>query len=507
MITDLHIAERPHQGYAPYDTGIAGDHFVKNPDGSVYFGTVWPGPSVFPDFTTKGARAWWGGLYKEFYKDGAAGFWNDMSEPSVFDVASKTMPLDVVHRIDEPGFAARTATHAEIHNVYGMENSRATYDGLLALKPDQRPFVLTRATYAGGQRYAATWTGDNSSTWNHLRMSTPMLLSLGLSGFSMAGDDIGGYAGSATSDLLTKWLEVGAFNPIYRDHTEKFTDDQEPWAGGPEAEAVRRRYIEDRYRLMPYLYTLAEENSRTGIPMMRPLFLEFPDATADRHPIDLDAPNQFMLGRSLLVAPAVYPDQPDAYAVTLPPGRWYDFRSGKKIVAGSREAVSVSTGAPIGVGALQSFKIKPELNVLPVFVRGGSILPFEPLVQSTQEKPNGPLQLKVYPEDHGGECTGSLYQDDGISFDYKKNDFLRIKYDCETTGKGMRFHIGAREGKFQPWWTEIEVTIFDWSSAPASVLYDGRPVSKFSLDAAAHALTITLPEKAEGGELNVVAAQ
>jgi len=505
MITDLHIAERPRQGYTPYDTGLAGDRFVKNPDGSVFVGKVWPGPSVFPDFTTKGARSWWGGLYKEFYAEGAAGFWNDMNEPSVF-VASKTMPLDVVHRIDEPGFASRTATHAEIHNVYGMQNSRATYDGLLELKPQQRPFVLTRATYAGGQRYAATWTGDNSSTWNHLRMSTPMLLSLGLSGFSMAGDDIGGYAGSATSDLLTKWLEVGSFNPIYRDHSEKFTDDQEPWAGGPEAEAVRRRYIEDRYRLLPYLYTLAEENSRTGIPMMRPLFLEFPNATADRHPIDLDAPNQFMLGRSLLVAPAIYPDQPDAYAITLPPGAWYDFWSGKKVAAGAYEAVSVSTGAPIGVGALQSIKIKPELNALPVFVRGGSILPFAPLVQSTQDKPNGPLHLKVYPASQGDECSGSLYQDDGISFAYKKNDFLRVKYDCESNGKNLRLHTGAQEGTYQPWWTEIEVTIFDWSSPPASVLYDGKPISKFNLDAATHALTITVPERSEGGELNVVAA-
>jgi alpha-glucosidase len=509
MITDLHIAKRTNQGYAAYDTGVAGDHFVKNPDGSTYVGTVWPGPSVFPDFTQQKTRNWWGALYKDFYKDGAAGFWNDMSEPSVFNVASKTMPLDVVHRIDEPGFASRTASHAEIHNVYGMENSRATYDGLLALKPDQRPFVLTRATYAGGQRFAATWTGDNSSTWNHLRMSTPMLLSLGLSGFSMAGDDIGGYAGSSTSDLLTKWLEVGSFNPIYRDHSEKFTADQEPWVGGPEAEAVRRRYIEDRYRLMPYLYTLAEENSRTGIPMMRPLFLEFPNATADRHPIDLDAPNQFMLGRSLLVAPAIYPERPDTYPVLLPPGGWYDYWTGKKVEAAAREAVAVSTGAPIGVGAIDSVKITPELNVLPVFVRAGSILPLAPLVQSTQEKPDGPLQLKVYPvssEDQGGECTGSLYQDDGISFDYKKNDFLRVKYDCESTGKGMRFHIGAREGKFQPWWTEIQVTIFDWSSAPASVLYEGQPVTRFSFDAAAHALTITLPERPEGGELNIVSA-
>ncbi|WP_433966892.1 glycoside hydrolase family 31 protein [Tunturiibacter gelidiferens] len=447
LITDLHIADRANQGYAPFDTGAAGDHFVKNPDGSVFVGKVWPGPSVFPDFTRKESRAWWGTLYKEFYQDGAAGFWNDMNEPSVFETPSKTMPLDVVHRIDEPGFVPRSALHAEIHNVYGMENSRATYEGLLALKPNQRPFVLTRATYAGGQRYASTWTGDNSSSWNHLRMSTPMLLNLGLSGFSMAGDDIGGYAGSSTRDLLTKWIEVGEFNPIYRDHTEKFTADQEPWVGGPEVEAVRRKYIEDRYRLLPYLYTLAEENSRTGVPMMRPLFLEFPDATEDKHPLDLDAANEFMLGPDLLIAPAPYPEAPDSYAVTFPPVGWYDYWTGAKVAAGARESVAVSTGAALGVGALQSVKITPQVDVLPVFVRAGSILPFAPLVQSTQEKPDGPLTLKVYP---GESCAGSLYQDDGISFAYKEKDFLRVTYSCESTGDGLRLHVGAREEAFSP---------------------------------------------------------
>ena len=136
MITDLHIADCPGSDYAPYDSGLAGDHFVKNPDGSVYVGTVWPGPSVFPDFTRQQTRAWWGTLYREFRQDGADGFWNDMNEPSIFNSPTFTMPLNVVHRIDEPGFAPRTATHAEIHNVYGMENSRATYDGLRALDPD-----------------------------------------------------------------------------------------------------------------------------------------------------------------------------------------------------------------------------------------------------------------------------------------------------------------------------------------------------------------------------------
>jgi alpha-glucosidase len=502
LITDLHIADRANQGYAPYDTGAAGDHFVKNPDGSVFVGKVWPGPSVFPDFTRKQSREWWGALYKQFYDEGVAGFWNDMNEPSVFEVASKTMPLDVVHRIDEPGFLPRSARHAEIHNVYGMENSRATYEGLLQLKPQQRPFVLTRATYAGGQRYAATWTGDNSSTWNHLRMSTPMLLNLGLSGFSMAGDDIGGYAGSSTPDLLTKWIEVGEFNPIYRDHTEKFTADQEPWVGGPEVEAVRRRYIEDRYRLMPYLYTLAEENSRTGVPMMRPLFLEFPDATADKHPLDLDAGNQFMLGANLLIAPAPYPEAPDSYAVTFPPVGWYDYWTGAKIASAPREAVAVSTGAALGVGALQSIKITPEVNALPVFVRAGSILPFAPLVQSTQEKPDGPLTLKVYP---GDGCEGSLYQDDGISFAYKEKNFLRVKYSCDSGNSGLRLRVGARAGSFQPWWNEIEVTVFDWKSAPGKVTYGGEAISKLHFDESAHSLTITLPEKAEGGELEITA--
>jgi alpha-glucosidase len=500
LITDLHIADRANQGYAPYDSGTAGDHFVKNPDGSVFVGKVWPGPAVFPDFTRKESRAWWGTLYKEFYGDGVAGFWNDMNEPSVFETPTKTMPLDVVHRIDEPGFVSRTAPHAEIHNVYGMENSRGTYEGLLALKPNQRPFVLTRATYAGGQRYASTWTGDNSSSWNHLRMSTPMLLNLGLSGFSMAGDDIGGYAGSSTQDLLTKWIEVGEFNPIYRDHTEKFTADQEPWVGGPEMEAVRRKYIEDRYRLMPYLYTLAEENSRTGVPMMRPLFLEFPDATADKHPLDLDAANQFMLGANLLIAPAPYPEAPDSYAVTFPPVGWFDYWTGAKVAGSAREAVAVSTGAALGVGELQSVKITPQVDVLPVFVRAGSILPFAPVVESTQEKPEGPLTLKVYP---GEGCEGSLYQDDGISFAYKQKDFLRVKYSCESTQDGLRLQIGTREGSFQPWWSGVQVTIFGWNSAPGKISYAGQAIADARFDGAAHSLTVVLPERADGGVLEI----
>ncbi|MBE7182689.1 MAG: alpha-glucosidase, partial [Terriglobus roseus] len=279
VITDLHIARQPNVGYAPYDSGAAGDHFVKRRDGSTYVGTVWPGPAVFPDFTQQSTQQWWGSLFSTFLHDGVAGFWNDMNEPAVFNTPGKTMPPDVQHRIDVPGFAKRTTDHAEIHNVYGMLNSKATEEGMLALRPEERPFVMTRASFAGGQRYAVTWTGDNSATWNHLRLSISQLLNLGLSGFSMAGADVGGFAGSPPPDLLTKWIEVAAFEPIDRNHSAKGTRRHEPWVDGPEQEAIRRRYIEERYRLLPYLYTASEHTSTDGVPLMRPLFVEFPDAT------------------------------------------------------------------------------------------------------------------------------------------------------------------------------------------------------------------------------------
>ncbi|MGH9791481.1 MAG: TIM-barrel domain-containing protein, partial [Candidatus Acidiferrales bacterium] len=183
-ITDLHL--KKEAGYEPYDRGLAGDMFVKNPDGSAYVGVVWPGESVFPDFTMTRAREFWGSLYKDFVDMGISGFWNDMNEPAIFQRADKTMPLDTVHRLDD----GTTKDHRAIHNVFGMQNARATYEGLLKLRPNQRPFVLTRAGYAGTQRYAATWTGDNSSTWNHYRMTVPMLLGLGLSGYAMVGNDV-----------------------------------------------------------------------------------------------------------------------------------------------------------------------------------------------------------------------------------------------------------------------------------------------------------------------------
>jgi alpha-glucosidase len=496
MITDLHIARLPGKGYFPYDSGIAGGHFVKNPDGTIYSGKVWPGPSVFPDFTRRETRAWWGTLYRDFLHDGASGFWNDMNEPSVFDTPTFTMPLDAVHRIDEPGFAPRTATHAEIHDVYGMENSRATYDGVRAIDPDTRPFVLTRATYAGGQRYAATWTGDNSSSWNHLRLTTPMLENLGLSGFAFSGADVGGYAGTPSPDLLTKWFEVAAFQPIDRDHTEKGTGDQEPWVGGADHEAIRRHFLETRYQLLPYLYTLADEASRTGLPLVRPLFLEFPDAATDGHPIDLDAPGEFLLGPDLLVAPAPYPEELDDYSVVFPAPDWYDFWSGEKVQLLPPDPPA--PGAP-DRSVRYSINVSPSLAHLPVYVRAGAIIPVEPLVESTSETPSGPLILRVYA---GDKCAGQVYQDDGRSFAYEKSVFLRERFVCEVRDDGLRMTISKREGSYPAWWKQIRVEIYGWTPSKNEVLVNGVEVAK-QIDRTDHNAGFIIPDDGNASTVEV----
>ncbi|HEY2121050.1 MAG TPA: TIM-barrel domain-containing protein [Candidatus Acidoferrum sp.] len=488
-ITDLHIAQLPNVGYGPYDSGMAGDHFVKNPDGSTYVGTVWPGPSVFPDFTQHETRDWWGTLYKNLLLDGVAGFWNDMNEPSVFLTANITMPDNAQHRIDEIGFRPRTASHLEIHNVYGMENSRATYEGLLKLDPDLRPFVLTRATYAGGQRYAATWTGDNTSSWNHLRLSTPMLLNLGLSGFGLCGVDVGGFIGTPSPELLTRWTELATFQPIDRNHANKGSGDKEVWVHGPEQEAIRRRYIEERYRLLPYIYTLVEDLSRTGIPVVRPLFLEFPNATQDQHPMDLDAGNEFLLGPDLLVAASPFPEQPDSYQLKLPPGIWYDYWTGEKTQA-------PVSGAEKGTGNLL---IQPKLETLPVYVREGAILPMQPVVQSTEETPQGPLTLRVYP---GKDCHGSLYMDDGKTLGYKRGEFLRIDSSCEITPQGIKFHIGEHQGTYRPWWNRIQIEIYGWNARSAVVSMPGNPKKlATSIDATRHKLTVEITDEIRGSDL------
>jgi alpha-glucosidase len=437
VVTIIDPGVKVDPNYTVYQEGMANNEFVKMPDGKVLSGKVWPGLSVWPDFTWDRVRDWWGTQHKGLIDDGVAGFWDDMNEPSVFEVPSKTMPLDAVfydHGLHSP--------QAKIHNVYGMEMSRATRNGLLKYRPNNRPLVITRDTYAGGQRYAAVWTGDNSSTWDHLRLSLPELMNMGISGLTLVGADIGGFVGSPTPELYTRWLEAGVFYPYCRTHTALGTRNQEPWSYGNRAEEINRRMIELRYRLMPYLYNAFREASETGLPVMRALLLEYPgDATA------VGQEGEFLFGDDLLVAPVVK-DGEREQAVYLPAGAWYDFWTGRRY------------DGPAQVTA------KALLDRIPIFVRGGAIIPMQQVVQYTDESPINPLSFDIYP-DQGS--SREYYEDDGLSFDYKQGKFLTEKLSVSSSGRDVQVEISARQGSYVPPQRSVVLEIHEQRDKPASV--------------------------------------
>ena len=390
----------------------------------MFEGPVWPSqaekdprPSVFPDFSNPAARDWWGGLYKTLLDVGVAGIWNDMNEPSVFGGPRGTMPLDVVH--DNEG---QPTTHREIHNVYGQLMTRATFEGLSRLRPEERAFVLTRATFAGGQRYAAVWAGDNTADWSSLRQSMSTVLGLGLCGFPFVGSDISGFVRPATGELYARWLQAGVFYPFMRSHTELGTPDKEPWAFGPEFEAINRRTIELRYELLPYIYNVMQQASETGVPALRPLFLEYP---GDEHAAGLD--DEFLFGSDLLAAPVLW-DGFRERQVYLPAGDWYDYWTGKHFAGNS----TISVSAP--------------LDAIPLFVRGGGLIFRQPVVQNTGQMPGNPLRVLVAP----GAGSASLYEDDGASLAYRNGAFMKRQFRQISNASGLTVEVSAPEGAFRP---------------------------------------------------------
>jgi alpha-glucosidase len=452
-IIDAH--PKKEVGYTPYDTGLAGDHFLKNPDGSVYEAPVWPsqaeknpGPSVFPDFSKPAAREWWGGLYKPLLDIGIAGIWNDMNEPAVFETVTGTMPLDVRH--DNEG---QPTDHREIHNVYGLLMTQSTYEGLHRLRPNDRPFVLTRASFAGGQRYAAMWPGDNISTWEHLRATIPMLSGMGLSGLAFVGSDIGGFAGAPSAELYTRWLQAGVFYPFMRTHTTFGTPDQEPWSYGTVHEAINRAAIELRYRLLPHIYNVMSEASATGIPAMRPLMLEFPE---DARTWSLD--DQFMFGGDLLIAPVLQEAQRER-ELYLPKGEWYDFWTGRRYDGG--------TGARLPV----------TLDTTPIFVRGGAFVFKQPVVQHTGEMPGQPLEVHVFP---AASSESVLYEDDGETTAYRQGAFLRRRFrQIRTTDTSATIEAGPPEGSFRPRPRDLQFWV-RWDGEPRQVTSGSTMLTRYT---------------------------
>ncbi|MGM0484689.1 MAG: TIM-barrel domain-containing protein, partial [Candidatus Krumholzibacteriota bacterium] len=372
-----------------------------------FIGRVWPGDCVFPDFTMPAARLWWASLYQKFMETGVDGVWNDMNEPALFDTDSRTMPEDNLHR---GGGEIPPGPHARYHNIYGMQMVRATRLGISRVNPDRRPFVLTRANYLGGQRYAATWTGDNRADWSHFRMSIPMTINLSLSGQPFNGPDIGGFDGNATPELFGHWIAVGAFYPFCRAHTANNTDNQEPWEFGGDIEAVSRTALERRYRLLPYLYSLFHEASTAGMPVMRPVFFADPADPALRREQEA-----FMLGSSLLVIPAWAEDP------AVPDGTWRE--------------IDLDLNAETGNNGFQA-----ELRL-----KAGGIIPAGPVVQSTWGYRLDPLTLIISP-DGEGTASGWLYEDRWDGYGYRRGEYLITDYRAEIKGGAVSVDAVRRRG-------------------------------------------------------------
>jgi len=367
-------------GYFVYDEGVKQGHFAKNPDGSIYEGAVWPGPSVFPDFSQLKTRQWWGKKLKIMLDAGVSGIWNDMNEPANF---TGQLPDDVQ-------FA--DGDHLQMHNVYGHLMAQATYDGLKKLT-GKRPFVLTRACYAGSQRYCSGWTGDNHSLWHHLQLSLTQMMNLGLSGMNMVGSDVGGFGSDTTPELMIRWMQLGSLSPFFRNHSAKGTRNQELYCFDKQTVDACRKAMELRYHLLPYIYDLAHE----PLPMLRPLVMEFPHDPHYRGITD-----QFMLGGSLLAAPVMSPGV-TARAVYLPKGVWYDYYTCERYTGG------------------KYFLADAPLDRMPLFARAGAIIPVSVgNPQSTEEL--DAVMLEVF----AGKGSFVHYTDDGESLAYQEGAIHRL---------------------------------------------------------------------------------
>lgn len=413
-------------------------------DGKMFIGPVWPGDSVFPDFTEKRVRDWWGEKH-QFYKElGVSGIWNDMNEPAVFapDKAI-TMPEEIWHGND-----GNPKQHGEIHNMYGMNMSRATYHGLEKLNPGKRPFIVGRAGYPGVQRYAAVWTGDNSSLWEHLELSISMGIGLSLSGISFFGPDAGGFNFDATGELMARWFEVGAVTPFFRNHYILTAKDQEPWNFAPEFEAVMKKYVEFRYQLLPYIYNQFERHIREYDPILRPLFYDYPQDTVTENLND-----EFLLGESLLVAPVTKPGK-FAREVWLPEGMWIDYWT-KETVCGGQYVLK-----------------EAPLDVLPLYVRDASVLPLYPVCQSTEEKPKE-LTFEVYMQKEGS-LNFCYYEDDGISVNSEE---LRIELKAESTPEAVEIELSC-SGAYCPVWETLNIRCYGAQEKKILVKENGLPQGK-----------------------------
>jgi alpha-glucosidase len=408
------------KGYSAYEEGFLQNLFLKYPDNTNFTGQVWPGWCHFPDFTNPATRTWWGNSFKGYIQDGISGFWNDMNEPASW---GQRFPDLVEFSLDGLG-----GTHRRGHNIYGMQMARATFEGTKALMNGERPFILTRAGYSGVQRYSAVWTGDNVSSDDHMMLGVRLLSSMGLTGIPFVGMDIGGFSGNPSKELFARWISIASFSPLCRAHVCVDNKDQEPWSFGEKVEDISRNYLNLRYTLLPYLYTSFYEAHTTGMPIWRSLAIQYP---FDNRVYDGRYQHQFTIGQGLMIA--AVNSQQEFTKVFLPDNEniWYDFYNDKKLV-GDQETL-----------------VEAPLDRLPVFVKGGSIIPMQSLIQHTEQKPSDTLFVHVWQTDKGN-FSQIYYEDDGKTYAYEQGLFYKrmIKYNADK--KSIHFHKvqGGSTSKF-----------------------------------------------------------
>jgi alpha-glucosidase len=402
------------RAYGPTAEALAQGHFVLNASGKPVRGRVWPGMCHFPDFTRGETRAWWAGLVERFARRGLDGLWCDMNEPSVFRVPTKTLPENARHAGDD---VLPPADHARYHNLYGQLMAQATREGVERAHPERRPFVLSRAGHLGTARHAATWTGDNQATWEDLRLSIPMVLSLGLCGQPLSGPDLGGFDGDPDGELFARWFELGALLPFARGHSHRDACRKEPWAFGPEVEERVRRALQLRLALLPELYTALHSP-----PPVRPVFFADP-SDARLRAID----DAFLLGPNLLVAPIVERGT-DRRSVVLPRGGWYAFDGEGEFLEADELGVEAQPGQP------------------PIFARAGCIVSTARDLARAADLAGEALDLKVF-LDRDGQATGWLHQDDGQRREATPANWRRLKFRARPEGGGTAVDVLRSSGE------------------------------------------------------------
>jgi alpha-glucosidase len=453
VIVDPGIKEE--KGYSVYDRGAKENIFLKYPDSTNYTGEVWPGWCNFPDFTNPKGRAWWGTEMKKYGADGISGIWNDMNEIATW---GQKMPDNIIFDYD-----GKKASHLQSRDVYALQMARASYEGA-KVAFNKRPFILTRAGYAGLQRYSAIWTGDNRSEDSHMLLGVRLLNSLGLSGVPFTGMDIGGFTGNATQSLYARWIQIGAFNPYFRNHTAVNTKASEPWTYGEQVLEIARNYINLRYKLMPYLYSTFYEATQNGHPVMRSLAIDY---TFDKNIYKEDFQNQYLFGSSFMVAP--FEGNATFGKVYFPAGKWYNLYNGELQNGNQAKIIEVS------------------MPKLPVYVKESSIIPMQSLVQSTAQKPTDTLIIHVYKGDINNHFV--YYEDDGESYAYENGSYYKRMINYDPVNKLIVFNKaeGALNSKFNKVKLVLhgfnDVSTIKLNGSPAALNNDFSsmliPISKF----------------------------